>query len=139
MSLLPPTDHRDLEILSPDECDRRLQAMAIGRVAFTSRGGPMMLPVTYKYIEGRIVFRTSYGEKLAAADRADQAAFEIDAWDDVNRTGWSVVVQGKMERVTDLDELADYDESGLTPWARERHASHWIKITPAYVTGRAIR
>ncbi len=136
---LSPTDHRDLEILSPDECDRRLMAMPIGRVSFISRGGPMILPVTYRYVNHRVVFRTSYGEKLAAADRADEAAFEIDAWDDVNRTGWSVVAQGKMERVTDIEEIADLDEIGLAPWARERHASHWVKITPSYITGRALR
>lgn len=139
MPAATPTDHRSLEIMSPYECDRHLENTPIGRVAFTSRGGPLILPVTYKYIDHKIVFRTSHGEKKAAADRGAPAGFEIDSWDDVSQTGWSVVIQGTIERVTDTELIDRYEHSDLEPWAPEPHTHVWVHVTPAYITGRRLR
>ena len=139
MSTQVPLDHRQLEIMTPDECDKYLSQTPVGRVAFISNGGPLILPVTYQYADGQIVFRTSHGEKLAAADRAETVGFEIDTWDDINETGWSVVVQGTMDRVYQPDQVLELERSGLVAWAAEPHSYSWIRITPAYISGRRLR
>ena len=139
IAIQTPLDHRQLEVMTPDECDRYLSVTPVGRVAFISNGGPLILPITYQYADGRIVFRTSHGEKLAAADRAESVGFEIDTWDDINETGWSVVIQGTMERVHQPAEIEELERGGLVAWAAEPFSYSWIRITPAYVSGRRLR
>lgn len=49
-----------------------------------------------------MVFRTAPGTKLFSGPRS-AATFEIDAFDREHRTGWSVVVTGRLEEVTKFD------------------------------------
>lgn len=134
----PPTDHRGLEVLSPEECDRLLETTPIGRVAFVHAGEPQILPVNYRYVEGSIVIRTTVGSKLDVAEMEGRFAFEIDDWDPATRTGWSVLGHGIATVVTDEEEVARLEALGLHPWAEETTGDHWIRIILDDVTGRRI-
>jgi len=50
---------RMIESLGEAECLRLISPGGIGRIAYQSRFGPAILPVTYKLHEGAIVFRTT--------------------------------------------------------------------------------
>ncbi|MFI7708703.1 pyridoxamine 5'-phosphate oxidase family protein [Nonomuraea sp. NPDC049480] len=50
-----------LEVLEREECLALVAPGGIGRVAFNGSHGPTVLPVNYKFHDGAIVFRTSYG------------------------------------------------------------------------------
>lgn len=133
-------DHRSgLEVIDRDEC---LQLLAehqhsVGRLAFVEARQPAILPVNYALSEDRVIFRTAQGTKLDMALRGAQVAFEIDHVDDVNRTGWSVLVRGRSDVVTHPDQLLLVATSGLTPWA-EGEKSNWVVIQPEMVTGRRV-
>jgi nitroimidazol reductase NimA-like FMN-containing flavoprotein (pyridoxamine 5'-phosphate oxidase superfamily) len=47
-----------VELLDEAECLRLTAAGGVGRIGYTSRFGPVVLPVNYELHEGTIVFRT---------------------------------------------------------------------------------
>jgi uncharacterized protein len=65
------------------------------------------------------------------------AAFEIDGVNENQRLGWSVVVSGYMQPVTDLQELAEFQQMPLVSWAPGERP-HYIRLQPKTLTGRRI-
>ena len=94
------------EWLDHHECLRLLAADEIGRLAVLDGHTPIILPVNYRLDGEAVVFRTDPGTKLDRGPRAP-ASFEIDQFDREHRTGWSVVVVGRLEEVTPYDATHD--------------------------------
>jgi uncharacterized protein len=129
-----------LEELSPDECQRLLEGEHFGRLAFLDRARdmPMIIPINYVFHHGSVVLRSAEGSKLEAARRdVAAAAFEIDGVNEEQRLGWSVVVRGYMHPVTDLQDLAELEETPLVSWAPGERP-HYIRLQPKTLTGRRI-
>lgn len=135
---IAPTDHVGLEVLAPSECDELLGSNEIGRVAFVQDGDVNILPVTYRFHRGTIVFRTADGSKLSAAGDHRPVAFEIDGLDASDKSGWSVLVKGIARDVDDKRERALLDTLGLKPWAPWQRIRRWVRISPDEITGRRI-
>ncbi|MBK6668466.1 MAG: pyridoxamine 5'-phosphate oxidase family protein [Microthrixaceae bacterium] len=131
-------DWAGLEVLSVDQCIERLRSAPIGRLGFLEAGEPVILPVNYAWHERTIVFRTAQGGKLSAAVRARPVCFEVDAWDDASRSGWSVVAKGSAEEVIDEDEVAALNTLGVRPWSRPELRVHWVRIRVGELTGREL-
>jgi nitroimidazol reductase NimA-like FMN-containing flavoprotein (pyridoxamine 5'-phosphate oxidase superfamily) len=89
-----PVDRVGIEILSFAQCQELLAGCIVGRIGMFVNGEPVILPVNYRYVRGSIVFRTALGEKSDAAVMEKPVAFEIDDWDPVRESGWSVLVKG---------------------------------------------
>jgi hypothetical protein len=88
--------------------------------------------------DGRtIVFRTDPGSKLAVIDRHPAVALEVDGLDFDTRRGWSVVVRGRANEMRDPEELRRVREHRFLPWT-VGDKTHWIRIVPTVVSGRAI-
>ena len=109
-------DERALVVLSQRECLALLRTEQVGRVVFTERALPAVIPVTFAVLDDAIVLATRAGSRLARSARGSVLAFEADRLDPVTRTGWSVVVTGMAEYVVDP---ADEARIGvvLDPWA----------------------
>jgi uncharacterized protein len=133
-----PTDRRGLEVLSYTECEEMLSRTLIGRIGLMSSGEPLILPVLFAYAQGAVVFRTAPGEKLDAVWVNALAAFEIDDWDALTRTGWSVLVRGRTETVHDESEVARLESVGLASWVPTAQHTTWVRIRPSEITGRRI-
>ena len=131
---MPPTDHSGLEVLTYEECVERLEHSQVGRIAFLSDGEVQIFPVNYRWHDGAIVFRTAPGTKLDAAFFKKIASFEIDGWDSVFQTGWSVVAKGLVKEIDPTEEM---ESLGLRPWAGPGR-DDWVRIRPDEVTGRKI-
>jgi uncharacterized protein len=129
-------DHSGLEILDHDECVRRLRSQYVGRVGFIVDDRPLVLPVNYRWAEDAVHFRTARGTKLWHLGIGAPAVFEIDGWDETYHSGWSVLVEGTGELVTDDADLERLEQLRLRPWARGEHRAHWIRIT-GDLSGRA--
>lgn len=132
------TDHQGLDVLSPEECRELLRGEQIGRVGFNQRGQTVILPVNYAFVAGSILFRTSIGSKLDIAQARSAASFEIDDWDEANRTGWSVLVKGHAEEVTDEWFVSICEHFDVEPWADQIPRDHWVRLTADEITGRWI-
>lgn len=127
-----------IRVLSDAECWQRLadHPAGVGRVG-TGGPSPDILPVNY-VLDGRsVVFRTGQGRKLAAIGARERVAFEVDDVDADRRTGWSVVLRGFAERVTDPDEITRLDALGLQPWDPSPKTA-LVRITTRMVDGREI-
>ena len=133
------TDPRTgLEVIDRDECLRLLAGDEIGRLATVAGSTPVVMPVNYALDGETVVIRTAPGTKLDQAGRR-RAAFEIDEFDRARRTGWSVVVTGRLEELTRYDG-APFDRAralGIDPWAGG-DKSHWLRLVPDHITGRRL-
>jgi GNAT superfamily N-acetyltransferase len=108
-------DGDGLEVLDRDECLRLLASAALGRIGFTSGALPAVWPVNFHLDGERILVRTSRGSTLDAALQNAVVAFEVDEFDPIRRSGWSVAVTGVAAEVSDPTELepAPHDDDAI--------------------------
>jgi nitroimidazol reductase NimA-like FMN-containing flavoprotein (pyridoxamine 5'-phosphate oxidase superfamily) len=133
---------RVIEELSEEQCLNLISAGGIGRIAYTSRFGPAVLPVNYALRDGAVVFRTAeHGRPdedlrtgIAGADY--RVAFEIDSIDLAAQQGWSVLIQGPAHHVTGPEEDS-VRQAGVEPWAPGPREL-FVRIVPSRITGRRI-
>lgn len=128
----------EFRAISPARCQELLESQSVGRIAWQAADGPQILPVTYAWHQGMIIFRTSPYGVLSELIRPTAVAFEVDDLDQVNRQGWSVVVQGRAQGVAEPDQLVRMWAVGsVVPWAAGVR-NLFIQITPHKVTGRVV-
>ena len=127
--------------LDRTECLRLLGTTGIGRIVVSvpEWDHPMIRPVNYLFDESSqsVLIRSALGSKLHALLRSAKAAFEIDGADAAGRVGWSVIIVGVSEEITNPAELRRIGSLGLEPWA-PGHKGHWIRIRANTVSGRRI-
>ena len=135
-----PADHGDEAVtmrLTPGECRRLIAPGGVGRIAFTTPSGPVILPVNFAVVSDSIVFRTGKGT-LIQGHAYDQVAFEVDHLDEAMRQGWSVLVSGQAHQVLQPSELRCLREAVVIwPWPGGEHEVY-VRIVPARITGRRI-
>jgi nitroimidazol reductase NimA-like FMN-containing flavoprotein (pyridoxamine 5'-phosphate oxidase superfamily) len=133
-----------LEELTEAESLGLIAQAEVGRIGFSGRYGPVVVPVNYKIVDGAVVFRTAVGSALVEdlrtgiADAEYKVAFEIDELDPVARTGWSVMIQGAAHHLDDERELATVLGAGIEPWAGGER-EQYVRIMPTFISGRRIR
>ncbi|WP_051055101.1 MULTISPECIES: pyridoxamine 5'-phosphate oxidase family protein [Kitasatospora] len=116
--------------LSVAECWQRLGSNGLGRIARTGPDGPVVRPVGYLAHDHTVLYRTTEDGLLAPGPGGD-AAFEVDRADRDLHEGWSVLMVGPLDYVTEPALLAELPK----PPAHGR----WVRLTPTTVTGRTIR
>jgi nitroimidazol reductase NimA-like FMN-containing flavoprotein (pyridoxamine 5'-phosphate oxidase superfamily) len=133
------------EQLTEDESLRLAGQQQVGRIGFTGRYGPVVLPVNFKVVDRSIVFRTDEGSPLEEDLRTGitaaeyRVAFEIDDIQSAERTGWSVLIQGAAHFLEDEDErAAALDGVTIDPWVGG-DKDVYIQIKPARISGRRVR
>lgn len=131
-------DRNGLEILDRAGCLDLLGAARLGRVGITLGALPTILPVNFRLVDERIVFRTSAGTKLDAATSNAVVAFEVDEVDPLWHTGWSVVVTGLAREVTDPEDLARLDGADIPYWAPAAPGDRIVEISTKMISGRRI-
>ncbi|MFI1583822.1 helix-turn-helix domain-containing protein [Embleya sp. NPDC020630] len=129
-------DTRSLIAMSEKECYARLATHEVGRLAGNLHHTPWVLPVNYVLDGNEIVFTTDPDSPLAHV--RGTTAFEVDDVDRYARLGWSVLVVGVVEPVTDPVEIARLTEAGAGTWPARREEL-WLRIHPGRVTGRRLR
>jgi nitroimidazol reductase NimA-like FMN-containing flavoprotein (pyridoxamine 5'-phosphate oxidase superfamily) len=136
-------DKAIVETLDEAECLRLVSAEVIGRLAFVGSYDLTVQPVNYRLVGGAILFRTAQdsltGEDLRTGiEHAEyKVAFEVDRFDEQAREGWSVLIQGPAHHLDSPAELEAALAAGVEPWPGGEKG-HFIKITPARVTGRRV-
>ncbi len=131
-------DAAGLEVLSREESLALLASVPVGRVVYTDRALPAILPVNYVVDDDAVVFRTGAGSKLAAATREAVVAFEADSFDEATKSGWSVTVVGRSRLVEDDREIKRLGKLELHTWVLATR-QHFVKIEMSQVSGRRLR
>ncbi|BCM72188.1 MULTISPECIES: helix-turn-helix domain-containing protein [Streptomyces] len=123
--------------LDEEDCRRLLSTHGVGRIAVSTDGAPVVVPVNYSVVDDAVVFRTQPGT-VSLQGLGREVAFEVDRVDDALSQGWSVVVRGPAEPVTDPEAVRRLEERAYSaPWAGgERDV--WVRVTVTALTGRRI-
>ena len=129
-------DRNGLEVLARDECLRLMATATLGRIGVTAEALPAVLPVNFCLAQERILIRTGIGTKLDAAVRNAVVAFEVDDFEPVGHTGWSVMVTGVAHELSDdeTDEAITRPLARWAPWGD----GHTVAISTDLVSGRRI-
>ena len=112
-----------------------LETREVGRLIYTRRALPAVLPVNYAVREGSIWIWTDSASSLSRALRGAVVAFQVDDVDYATRSGWSVTVTGMAQVVTDKALLVLARTDGPVPWASGLK-EHLIRIPLSMVSGR---
>ena len=135
---------RVVELLGDAECWELLASGGLGRLVYSSRYGPIALPVVYMTDEGSIVLGTwdtaLFDEDLRTgiAQAEYQVAVEADQIDVDAREGWIVLVRGAAHHLDTEAERAPFIDAGLEPWM-EGVPAHFIRVTPGSIWGNRAR
>jgi len=124
-----------VEELSQSECWDLLRREVVGRLAVAVANLPDIFPINYIVDHGSIVFRSAPGTKLAGAVLGRGVAFEIDGYDTIDTTAWSVVVKGLARRIENVMDYIEADDLPLFPW-HTAPKPDIVRIEPELVTGR---
>lgn len=130
-------DRNGLEVLDRQECLRLLRTTTVGRVGLTTGALPTVLPVNFAVDGDRILIRTGPGSKLDAAIRNAVVAFEVDTFDPMYHSGWSVVVTGMTREVIDPGELDRLASLPVPRWAPHGNG-RLVAISTDIVSGRRL-
>ena len=129
------TDQAGLEILHLGDMFRLLATAAIGRIGFMADDEVAVLPVRFLVDGQDVVFRTYAGSKLSHIEVGHYVCFEVDSYDADQRTGWSVVIRGLVEKESEA-ACARLDAPGLEAWGDATQERLWMRIRPTTITGR---
>lgn len=125
-----PALSTELEVLSRDECLALLGTASVGRIAYARPDEPpIVVPVNYALDGEVIVFRSDPGAKVTAL-REELASFQVDWFDPLHRTGWSVLIQGFAYETSAA-------KVSLDPWDGGPK-EHWLRVYPGVITGRRL-
>jgi hypothetical protein len=131
-------DRNGLEVLDEDECLALLAGATLGRVAITTRALPTILPVNYRLVGSTVLFRTGRGTKLDAATAGNVVAFEVDDFDPIGHTGWSVNLIGVARDLEAVLHDLTFDPTEIPRWAPTGE-ERVVAITAELISGRRIR
>jgi uncharacterized protein len=126
--------------LSVEQCEDLLARSPLGRLGVIVDGRPEIFPVSHVFDRtGRCVaFPTNERTKLHAARNWPWVAFEVDGLEADGEGGWSVLVVGRAEEITEPEEIERLSSMRRAHW-RSGDAVRWIRIVPSKTTGRRIR
>nr|WP_055501828.1 pyridoxamine 5'-phosphate oxidase family protein [Nonomuraea pusilla] len=128
-----------IQTMDSDSCLLLLRSVAIGRLAWSTADlEAVVIPVNFA-LDGRtVVVKTTRGGELVEAVEAGRTlTFEADDMEPALRTGWSVLVTGRAELVTDPGVVHYLERLRLAPWARLPDPL-FVRLVPERVTGRRL-
>ncbi|NXY95906.1 pyridoxamine 5'-phosphate oxidase family protein [Streptomyces sp. BR123] len=130
---------RRMAPLDRAEALRLLGSVSLGRIVFTEHALPAVRPVNHLMDGDDIVIRLHDGAALTSIVAPTDAAgvvvaYEADVIDPETHIGWSVVVTGYAQLVTDPGELARFADR-LRPWIDHPVMNSALRIRPDLVTG----
>ena len=139
MGQLPSEDTKfSLVELDRTECLELLDRATIGRLVLSVRSIPVALPVNLCVVDGDVVFATDTRVQARCRwSRGRMVSVEVDDIDRIYHTGWSVLVTGLAELLTDPRDIERARHLPLGPWAPGPHR-FFVRVPSTVVSGRRI-
>jgi len=126
--------------LGEEECADLLARTSLGRLGVVVDGRPEIFPVNHVYdaATATVAFPTNERTKVHGALNWPFVAFEVDGLEPEDDSGWSVLVVGHAEEITDTGEIERLSEQRKVLW-HPLETVRWLRIVPTKVTGRRIQ
>lgn len=125
-----------VDTLDDSACRKLLGSAPMGRVGFTDRALPRILPVHCTLRDGEVVMARRHGATLDIRPQ-EIVAFEVDDYDPVTSEGWCVSLVGTCRVITDGGEIAELDALDFAPWSSDEGTAY-IAISIGLLHGRAV-
>ena len=119
-----------------DQCLELFGRAPIARVVLSIKCLPVALPVNVALMGEDVIFSTDSGSKLTAAVEGQVVSVEADDVDFMYRTGWSVLITGVAELVSE-PMAVEWARSRLRAWAPGSHP-FLVKVPSTLISGRRL-
>jgi nitroimidazol reductase NimA-like FMN-containing flavoprotein (pyridoxamine 5'-phosphate oxidase superfamily) len=107
------------EELGRAECLALLSRATLGRIGVSAGALPHVEPVHFRLVGDEVLMRVGRRSRLDIAATDNVVAFEVDAFDAVSRTGWSIVVTGVARRVDEPEAIEALASLAVPQWATD--------------------
>lgn len=124
------------EEVTREECLSLLNTGRVGRIGVSIDSLPAIIPVNFIAIAGSLIFRCAGTSRLFRASHGSVLAFEVDDYDTEGSFGWSVLVRGFSQEITDEEELGIARSLWLEAWPLGERADRYIALPLTVVSGR---
>lgn len=131
------SDKSGLEVLSEGESLELLASAAVGRIVYSDRALPFVVPVNFVLDGMDIVIRTSIRSGLISNAPGHVVAFEVDSINPSDKVGWSVVVTGRAQLVDDPADIERLDVLDLQSWL-PAPTDRYLRMRADVVSGRRV-
>jgi uncharacterized protein len=118
------------------QCLELLGEACIARVVLSIKCIPVALPVNVAVLDEDAIFSTDRGSKLTAAVEGQVVSVEADDIDLMYRTGWSVLVTGRAQLVTEPADI-EWASSRLQPWT-PGPLPFLVRVPSTWISGRRL-
>lgn len=118
-------------------CRRLLTTVEIGRLGFTVRALPRILPVPFTVRGDEVITGSLHGSAAVSPRPGEIVAFEAESYDSTVREGWCAGVVGPCRVLTDPDEVAAIHVMAIAPWIPSQ-AGDYFAITMGLIYGRTL-
>lgn len=125
-----------VEDLDESACRELLRRAPVGRIGFTHRALPRVLPVRFTVWGDEVVVARRHGATLDVRPQ-EIVAFEVDAFDPSTGDGWCVGLVGSCRLISDDDEIAELDAVDFAGWKSDE-GSIYIGISISLIHGRVL-
>ena len=100
--------HEPPRVMTRNEMERLLEKYSIGRLGLTFQNESYIVPVTYKYDQGRVFFHSAkQGKKVDFIKNNSRVCFEVDEYE----KGWaSVICYGTLNLREDIEAKKEFSE-----------------------------
>jgi nitroimidazol reductase NimA-like FMN-containing flavoprotein (pyridoxamine 5'-phosphate oxidase superfamily) len=130
-------DGSGLEVLSDREAVALLATVPVGRLVYSDRAMPSVVPVVFIFDGVDIIIRTGRRSRLATLAPGNIVAFEVDDIAVTSRSGWTVVVTGRVELIDDRAQLERLSALRLQTWLPSP-TDCYLRLRPELIAGRRI-
>ena len=125
------------DALDHQACMTLLARQTVGRLGYIDDGWPIVVTVNFVSTDDGIVIRSLPGGKLFAALRGDVVCLQADYVNPRSKSGWSVLVHGPLEVISDPQSLRLAWENDPEPWV-DSDSWEWLRLRPLSATGRTV-
>lgn len=122
--------------MGEEVCLSALRTERIGRIVLTQRALPLAVPVSYLVTAEGVVVRVPDNDASGWHAAGSVVALEADAQD--AEGGWSVLVLGMADEVTDAAEIELLDRTVPMTWADTSASKAYLRIPFSLVSGRRL-
>jgi len=128
---------RQIRPLDEATCRRLLPTAGIGRLGFTDRAMPAILPFRFAIHDGSVIIPAQSDGSLPTAVRGAVVALQVDSFHDQLDAGWSLTVVGPARVIGHPGRVAEFDALGLFP-AADAATSGYVTVLVAHIRGWSI-
>jgi uncharacterized protein len=127
-----------IRLLCRDECLDLLATVPIGRVAVSVGALPAIFPINFELDDDGVLFGAMADSRLAKATHGNIVAFQADAYDPIERSGWSVLGVGPATRLSSTNDPRHVYRSIPEPWTMGEAPEHLMRIELGQLSGHRI-